>query len=160
MTNINKLFLKAVVSPPPHAQASVYPTPPPTLVPGGRGGTVHTRLRERGWGESPNSDEGTNTMVTLGTNEPCAGDPQHQKIIKSVVGGGGGARFERNNFWTGTGCLQRHHVDCGGNGLLAPRLRAPTQLHETLIRRPEKHRFFLSCGSFYSSVVILLYIVY
>jgi hypothetical protein len=43
-------------SPPPHTQASVYPSP---LVPRGGG---QTRLRERGWG-SPNSNEGTDTVV-------------------------------------------------------------------------------------------------
>jgi hypothetical protein len=42
-------------SSPPHPQASVPPPPP---VPG----EGHTRWRERGW-ESPNSDEGTYTLV-------------------------------------------------------------------------------------------------
>jgi hypothetical protein len=41
--------------PPPHPQASV----PSPLVPG----EGHTRLRERGWGEDPNSDEGTDTVA-------------------------------------------------------------------------------------------------
>ncbi len=45
----------------PTARRRVYP-PPPHF--GSAGGGVHTRLRERGWG-SPNSDEGTDTVVLL-----------------------------------------------------------------------------------------------
>jgi hypothetical protein len=49
-------------SPTPLAAGECAP-PPPTLWSGGGG---HTRLRERGWG-SPNSDEGTFTVVLFCT---------------------------------------------------------------------------------------------
>jgi hypothetical protein len=80
----------------------VYPPPPP--VPGGG---RHTRLRERGWGSS-NSDERTDNVVTLGTNVLCAGDPQHWKNTKSVLGEGTpNETLDRNRMPAAPSCRLR-----------------------------------------------------
>jgi hypothetical protein len=58
-----RLFLQTSELGPPHTPPQAGECVPPPFS-SGRG---HTRLRERGWGGGPNSDEGTDTGTVCGT---------------------------------------------------------------------------------------------